>query len=265
MATLVPSSTRSALRSVASACLVLIVTATLAALPSLAQSEGGGGGNEALQRLEQTYRQGMQAGEQGDHEVAYNNLSEAIELAEQEEQERALRQISDNLTRMAKNWGNDALENENYEEALTHFEKGAEFDPEDAYFFYGMGLAQLRLENEEEAMETMQEALSIGNENGDQRTVGLATDRIRQEYVARASRALSADNVSSANIEEALEALDKMEEYVDPDASAYFYRAVALFEQDDYDEAIENARQGLEMHSGSRSDAARYHFVIAES
>ncbi|MFO8233149.1 MAG: hypothetical protein R6U20_10835 [Longimonas sp.] len=93
MATLVPSSTRSALRSVASAFLVLIVTATLAALPSLAQSEGGEGGNEALQRLEQTYRQGMQAGEQGDHEVAYNNLSEAIELAEQEEQERALARL----------------------------------------------------------------------------------------------------------------------------------------------------------------------------
>jgi len=252
------------MRSFTAACLALLLTASFTTLPTWAQSQEGGS-NEALQQLEQTYRQGMQAGQQGDHEVAYNNLSEAIALAEQEEQERARRQISDNLTRMAKNWGNDALENENNEEALMHFEKGAEFDPEDAYFHYGMGLAQLRLENEDEAMEHMQEAIRIGNETGDQRTVGIATERVRDEYVSRASQALSADNVSSANIETALEALDKMEEYVDPNASAYFYRAVALFEQGDYDAAIENARQGLEMHSGSRSDAARYHFVIAES
>lgn len=266
MATFVFSPPRSVLRSLTAVCMALLITGTFAVLPSLAQSEGGGqGSNEALQRLEQTYRQGMQAGQQGNHEVAYNNLTEAIELAQQEEQERARRQIQDNLTRMAKNWGSDAIENENYEEALMHFETGAEYAPQDAYFPYGMGLAQLRLENEDEAMELMQEAITLGEETGDQRTVGMATERIRKEYVARASRALSSDNVSAGNIETALEALDTLEEYVDPNDSSYFYRAVALFERGDYEDAIENARQGLELHSGSRSDAARFHFVIAES
>ncbi|WP_176521820.1 tetratricopeptide repeat protein [Longimonas halophila] len=262
MATSVSFSYRSALRSLAVASLALFIVAAFTALPSLAQSEGG---NSAMQQLEQSYRQGMQAGQQGNHEVAYNNLSEAIELAAQEEQENARRQIQDNLTRMAKNWGNDALENENYEDALMHFETGAEYASEDAYFYYGMGVAQLRLENEDEAMQHMQESIRIGEENGDQRTVSLATDRIRDEYVARASASLSKDNVTSSDIEAALEALDTLEEYVDPSDRSYFYRAVALFEDSDYEGAIENARQGLELHSGSRSDAARYHFVIAES
>ncbi len=262
MATSVSFSYRSALRSLSVASLAFLMMAAFTALPSLAQSEGG---DNAMQQLEQSYRQGMQAGQQGNHEVAYNNLSEAIQLAEQEEQENARRQIQDNLTRMAKNWGNNALENENYEDALMHFETGVEYAPDDAYFYYGMGVAQLRLENEEEAMQHMQDAIRTGEETGDQRTVSLATDRVRDEYVARASASLSKDNVTSSDIEAALEALDTLEEYVDPSDRSYFYRAVALFESSDYQGAIENARQGLELHSGSRSDAARYHFVIAES
>ena len=261
MATSVSFSYRSALRRFAAASLALFILAAFTALPSLAQSEG----DNTLQQLEQAYRQGMQAGQQGNHEIAYNNLTEAIDLAEQAEQEGARRQIQDNLTRMAKNWGNQALENENYEEALTHFERGAEYAPEDAYFLYGQGVAQLRLENADEAMSLMQEAITLGESNGDMRTVNMTTERIRQEYVARASAALSKENVTSSDIESALEALDTLEEYVDPSASSYFYRAVALFERGDYEAAIQNAEQGLELHTGSRSDAARYHFVVAES
>lgn len=254
------SSSRGVLRSLTVVCTALLLSASLAVLPSAAQS-----GDEAVQQLEQAYQQGMQAGQQGNHDVAYTNLEEAVRLAEQAEQSRAQRQITDNLTRMAKNWGNNALEAERYEDALMHFEKGAEYDPEDAYFFYGMGLAQLRLENEDEAMERMQEALRVGESTGDQRTVNMATDRVRAEYVSRASQALSGDNVSSANIDASLDALDTLEQYVDPNDSSYFYRAVSLFERGDHEGAIENARRGLELHSGSRADAARFHFVIAES
>ena len=262
MVTSASRSFRSAARGLLTTSMALLVVATFAVLPSFAQSEGG---DETVQQLRQSYQQGMQAGRQGNHEVAYDNLTQAISLAEQAEQPRARRQISDNLTRMAKNWGNDALENENYEEALMHFETGAEYAPDDAYFYYGMGVAQLRLENEEEAMQHMQEAIQTGEETGDQRTVGMATERIREEYVARASEALSKNDVTSSDIDAALQALDTLEEYVDPNDSSYFYRAVALFERGDYSGAIENAQQGLELHNGSRSDAARFHFVIAES
>lgn len=248
------------LRSAGASCLALALLFSFS-LPALAQSEG----DDPTQQLQQAYQQGMQAGQQGNHETAYASLEEAIDLAEQAEQSRARRQIADNLVRMAKNWGNNALEAERNEEALMHFEKGADYDPEDAYFFYGMGLAELRLENEEAAMEHMQEALRVGEATGNQRVVGLATERVRDEYIFRASQALSADNVTSGNIEQALEALDTLEEFVDPNDRSYFYRAVALFERGDYEDAIANARQGLDLHTGSRSDAARFHFVIAES
>jgi tetratricopeptide (TPR) repeat protein len=52
---------------------------------------------------------------------------------------------------------------------------------------------------------------------------------------------------------------------VDPDPRAYFYRATALYHKDQYDNAIATARQGLDIFDGSRSDEAKYHFVIGES
>lgn len=220
---------------------------------------------EQLEQLKQQYAQAVQAAKQNEATTAYEHFERALELANATEQQGAAQKIQQFLVQLPKQWGNEALKNENYEDALTHFEKGIEHDESQAYMHYGRGLALINMDQEEEALASLQRAIEEGEATGDQRTAQTATRRIRDHFVSQASAVLNTDNPSTAQADEALSYLDELEEYVEPDADAYFYRATALYHQDQYEDAIAAARQGLEMFDGSRSDEAKYHFVIGES
>jgi tetratricopeptide (TPR) repeat protein len=253
------------IRPWALAALVGVLTLGLGAAPVLAQDNGDSSKKQKTEQLKQAYRTFQQAGKQNDYETAYSNLAQATQLADELGQSGALSKLQSFQQKLPTKWGNEALEAENYSEALRHFNRGIEWSPKDAYVFYGKGLALVNMDSTESAMQMLQEAKTVGEETGNTRVSGLATDRIRQEYVARASKALNTENPSPSDAETALEALDQMREYVEPSASSLFYRSVALQAAGDLEAAVETARQGLEMHQGSRSDAAKYHFVIAES
>jgi tetratricopeptide (TPR) repeat protein len=249
----------------AMAALVGVLTLGLGAAPALAQDNGGGDQKQKINQLKQAYATFQKAGKQNNYETAYTKLSEAAQLADEIGQSGVLGQLRSFQQKLPTKWGNEALEAEDYREALRHFNRGIEWSPKDAYVYYGKGLALVNMDSTESAMKMLQEAKTVGEETGNTRVSGLATDRIRQEYVARASKALNTENPSPSDAETALEALDQMREYVEPSASSLFYRSVALQAAGDLEAAIETAQQGLEMHQGSRSDAAKYHFVIAES
>ncbi len=242
---------------------ILAVALSLFAIPALAQD---GGGDATVKELKTTFAAAMNAAKQGNAEEAYPKLEKSLQLANEAEQSGAASQIEDRMVKLAKNWGNKALTNKEYEEAMTHFEKGAQYAPDDAYMVYGMGLAQINQEGMmDQAIQTLQKAITVAEENGDRKTSNLATERIRQEFVSRASRALGANNPGPSAAREALAALDEMRQYVDPSAKSLFYRATALYAQGNFAEAVSTAEDGLEMHRGGRTSAAKYHFVVAES
>jgi tetratricopeptide (TPR) repeat protein len=220
---------------------------------------------QQLEQLKQQYAQAVQAAKQNNASTAYQHFERALELAQATEQQGAAQKIQQFLVQLPKQWGNQALKNESYEDALTHFEKGLEHDSSRAYMHYGKGLALINMDQEQPAMESMVQAIEKGQETGDQRTAQLATTRIQDHYVAKASEVLNTQDPTQSQADEALDYLDQMEEYVDPDPRAYFYRATALYHKDQYEDAIASARQGLEIFDGSRSDEAKYHFVIGES
>lgn len=228
-------------------------------------AQNGGGQNEQLEALKTAYAQGIQAAKQNNPSEAYQQLERAQKLAEETEQSGAAQKIAQYLSQLPKQWGNKALKNDNFEEALRHFNKGIEHSPNQAYLYYGKGLALINLEREDEAMESLTQAISMGQQNGDMRTANLATTRIQDHYVSLASEALNADNPSRAQTNQAIEYLDEMRTYVDPNAKAYFYRATALFHQGQLEEAINTAEEGLSLHEGSRSSAAKYHFIMGEA
>jgi len=116
-----------------------------------------------------------------------------------------------------------------------------------------------------EGLSSLQRAIEVGNETGNTRVANLATERIRGEFRSRASEALNAQNPTNEQINAALEAINELEQYVEPDAQSLYYRARAYFEDKQFQQALQTARQGLDQHQGSRSDAAKFHFVIAES
>ncbi|PSQ97615.1 MAG: hypothetical protein BRD55_01745 [Bacteroidetes bacterium SW_9_63_38] len=251
------------------ALLVCIVVWGIGTAPILAQSSGGSSAEDTKQKLEQlkkNYATFQKAGKQNNYETAYSSLADAVRLAEATDQSNALSKLRNFQQKLPTKWGNKALKAERYEQARTHFEKGIEWSPDDTYVYYGKGLALVNMDSTAAAMEAMTKAIEIGNENGDVRTASLATDRIRQEFIAKASKALSAETPTAADVEEALSHLDEMKQYVDPSAKSLFYRATALYEKEQYKSAIATAQQGLErLQEGSRTDRAKYHFIVAES
>jgi tetratricopeptide (TPR) repeat protein len=240
----------------------------LGATPVWAQNGGNAQSSakkEKLKQLKQSFRTGLKAAKTNNHSQAYNQLEQALQLARDTEQGGAENQIMGYLQKLPKNWGNKAIENEDYEQALTHFDKGVTHAENDAYMHYGKGLALVNLDSTEAGLNTLKQAIEVGNRTGNTRVTGLATERIRDEFLAKASKALNAQDPSAAQADTALAAIDEMEQYVEPNAQALFYRARALFEKRSFQEAISTAEAGLEQHQGSRSDAAKYHFIIAES
>ena len=241
----------------------LALVAGLSASPAMAQEQSQQ--QQQLEQLKQQYAQAVQAAKQNDASTAYQHFERALELANATDQQGAAQKIQQFLVQLPKQWGNQALKNENYQEALTHFEKGLEHDETRPYLHYGKGLALINMDQTDAAVQSMTSAIEQGEATGDQRTAQIATNRIRDHFVAQASEALNVQDPTQSQAEEALGYLAEMEEYVEPDARAYFYRATALYHQDQYEDAIAAARQGLEMFDGSRSDEAKYHFVIGES
>jgi len=242
---------------------LLIFALTLPASPALAQDSA----NQAkIEELKTTFAAAMKAAKQGNADEAYPKLEQSLKLAQEAEQSNAASQIEDRMVRLAKKWGNESLKNKEYDAALRHFQKGAEYAPTEAYMVYGMGLAQINQDGQmEAALESLQKAITLGEENGDRKTADLATERIRQEFVARASEALNVQNPGPAQAEEALAALDEMREYVEPNAKSMFFRATALYAQGNHEQAVSVAQEGLDMHRGSRTSEAKYHFVMAEA
>ena len=248
------------------ASLVLALLVGIGAGPALAQNGGGSSADQQkLEQLKKSFATGLKAAKANNTSQAYSQLEQALQLAQETEQSGAANQITGYLQKLPKNWGNSAIENESWGQALGHFEKGIEHAENDAYMYYGKGLALVNMDSTETGLQTLQRAIEVGNETGNTRVTGLATERIRDEFLARASEALNAQNPTSSQVQTALDALDEMQQYVDPNAQSLFYRARALFEQGQYQQAVSTAQEGLSMHQGSRSDAAKYHFIIAES
>lgn len=244
--------------------LICVLVLFLGAAPALAQSSGQDKAAK-MKKLKAAYAQFQKAAKSNDHETAYSQLETAVSLAEELEQSGALQQLQRFQQNLPTEWGNGALESENYERALYHFNHGIDYTPQDAYVYYGKGLALVNMDSTEAGLAAMREAISVGQNTGNSRVVEIATERIRDEFVSQASQVLSKQNPSTSDANTALEALDQMREYVDPSATSFFYRASALFAKGQLQQAISAAQEGLSMHQGSRSDAAKYHFIIGES
>jgi hypothetical protein len=211
------------------------------------------------------YAEGVQAAKANNADVAYDKLAEARRLAEEAEQTGAARQIGDILLKLPKKWGNEALKNKDYEAALRHFDQGIEFDAEEAYFYYGRGLALLNLDRTDDGLAAIARAMEVGEATGDRKTARTAEERLQDHFVAEASAALASANPTPAQADRALAQLDAMTEYVEADERAFFYRAVAHNVKRQSEQAIEAAQQGLELHRGGRSSAAKFYFTMAEA
>jgi len=254
----------SPLRRYSSFVLTLIFfIASLSAPPAFAQDQSQP--NQQLEQLKQAWSQGKQAANDNNWSTAYQHFERALELANAADQQGAVRQIQTFMVAAKKQLGNEAYKSGDFEGALAHYETALEYDSTMSSLYLNRGQTLRKLDRVDAALESLTTAIQKGNASGNQRIVQEATAVIQDHFVAQASEMLNVQDPTQAQADEALGYLDEMNEYVEPDARSYFYRATALYHKDQYEDAIAMARQGLEIFDGSRSDEAKYHFVIGES
>lgn len=225
---------------------------------------------ELRKKLKRTYAKGAKAGQSENFEQAATNFEEALQIAREYKEPLKLsnslvNKIQGNLLTVVKGAGSADLKQENYGEALSHFEEAMEYTENDPSLHHNKGLALLNMDSTDAGLQSLQTAVEVGNQTGNTRVAQTARERIRDEFLAKASEALQGDNPSQEQINTATEALDQMREYVEPSAQSMYYRGRAHLKANRSQQAIQTARQGLDMHQGSRNDAAKYYFVIAEA
>lgn len=247
--------------------LACVLGLQLGAAPVFAQNSGMSAEQKRkLQKqLQQTYKEGAKAGQAKKYNIAATKFKKSLQLAEKLELDNLIGKIRNNLVKSLKGAASAELEKDNISAALSRYEEVLQYDDRDPVVYLNMGIANLKRDSTEAGLTSLQKAIEIGNSVGNTRVAGRASERIRDEFLATASKALQGENPSQEQINTAIEALDQMNEYVDPNADAKFYRSTALYESGQLKQAMQAAREGLNMHQGSRSDAAKFYFIIAES
>lgn len=167
------------------------------------------------------------------------------------------------LSRIDYTRGMTAYKAGQYEEALAHHDKGIAHDASYDKHHYAKGLAFKKLDRMEEAIASFQQAMG----SREAKTSRAATNAIRDHFIYLASSALSrrGQTPTPADGNEAMQHLQAMQEYVEPDADAYYYMAEAHKAKGDFQLAVDHANKALDLHTGSRTDKAKIYFTKAEA
>ena len=234
---------------------------TSLALPSLAQDtetrvkEG--------QEYKMKYNEALEFAKAKQYAQAYKAFEETIPMAEAAGDDAVVARSSKVLAQLDNANGTKAFKAEDFQGALAHHQKGIEHLMSYAPNHYGKANALRKLDRMEEALPIFQAVMQMD----DRKSANAAENTVRGHYIYLASSALSANNgtPSRTGAQSAIDNLDELEMYVEPDADSYYYRAEAEKALGNYAEAIDNADKALELHRGSRTDKAKIYFTKGEA
>ncbi len=253
--------TKSALTRISRFAVPTLLLFVLVALPSVAQEtktvikEG--------QDHKIKYNEALEFAKNKQINQAYDAFSEAAELAEAAGDTDIVDRSMKIMAQIDYRRGVQAYKNEDYAGSLAEHQKGIEHFNDYVPNHYGKAKAFQKMDRFDEALPIFQAVMQMD----DRKSANLAEKTLRDHYVYIASSALSSNGSTPnrTNAQTALDALEELELYVEPDADVYYYRAEAHKALGQYGEAIEMADQALALHKSSRSDKAKIYFVKGEA
>ena len=218
------------------------------------------------QEYKESYNAAIEAAKAKEYTTAYTAFVEAARLADDAGDKEVAQRARKVAAQIDYNTGKQLVASENFEEGLARFEQGIALFPQYANNYSGKALALKKLNRDDDAIQAYQELIDYGNTNDDSQAIREGEKGIRDHYIYLASSALGRRSDPTANdAREAIGYIESLQEFVEADADVYFYLAAANNTLGNYEEAIQYADQALELHSGSRSDAAKIHFVKGEA
>ena len=218
------------------------------------------------QAYKEAYNAGIEAAKAKNYDKAYTEFTKAAKLAKGEGDNDVAQRASKVAAQIDYNLGKQLVAEEKFDAALKRFETGITLFPQYSNNYLGKALALKKLERDEDAISAYEDLIAFGKENNDSQAVQEGQQGIRDHFIFLASSALGRQaEPSSSDAREALGYLEQLQEYVEADADTYFYQAAANNALGNYAEAISLADQALEMHRGSKTDAAKIYFVKGEA
>jgi len=212
------------------------------------------------QEYKMKYNEAVELAKAKKYNEAYAAFEAAVSLAEAAGDDDVVDRSNKVLAQLDNSYGTQAFKGGNFQQALDHHQKGIEHLNDYAPNHYGKAKALEKLDRWDEAVVILQAVMEMG----DRKSAGAAENTIRGHYTFLASSSLS-ENQTQSSARSALENLEEMLLYVEPDADTYYYQAEANKIIGNYSNAIELADQALEAHRGSRTDKAKIYFVKGEA
>lgn len=253
-------------RHLASALVVAMLVAGVGTSKAVAQDDVA----QRTEQLRQAWEAAVSAYQNRNFAVAYSEFVRAAEVGQTLEdpaaQETAQR-ANQYLPRVAYAEGLTHLQGERYSEAVQAFDKGLAQDDTYLNNLLGKGQAFNRMGRQDDALNVFTEALTQATAANDRDALQRSQDAIRGHYQPRASELLASAGESGNRTQarQVIEMLGEMQEHVDADANTYYYLGAAYNVLGEYQQAVDMLDQGIELHTGSRTDRARFYFEKGEA
>lgn len=220
------------------------------------------------EQLREAWGAAVTAYEARNFSTAYTNFERAAQLGAQLEDPAAIetgQRAAQLLPRVAYQEGLTNLRAGNHQAAVAAFDKGLSKDTSNVNNLLGKGMAYQQMDRADDALGLFVRALNNGRATGDANAANRAEEAIRSYFQPLASEQLASENAGATQARRAIGHLEQMQEYVDADANTYFYLASAHNILGEHERAVALLNQGLELHTGSRTDKARFYFEKGEA
>jgi tetratricopeptide (TPR) repeat protein len=220
------------------------------------------------QDYKESYNAALEAAKGKDYPTAITLFNTAAAGAAAEGDTEVERRSNGYISKMVYSLGLSQLNADAFDAALAHFDNGIAKDPAYPKNYLARASALKRKGDIEAAIPAFAEAASRADAAGDSKTGRQATQAIRDHYIFIASSALSRNGsrTSSADADEALDALTMLQNFVtEDDADIMYYFAEVHKVKGEYADAVSMADQALALHRGSRTDKAKIFYVKGEA
>lgn len=209
----------------------------------------------------EAYNRALEAQKAKNYTQAYAEYSQAKAGAQSAGDTDLVAKCNKIMAKLDKLFGSQAYKAGDYQKAVGHFDSGIALDPTYSANYYNKGLAMKKMGSETEALALFKTAM----EGKDAKVKRAAEKALRSHFHAKASAMIAKSGAGSADAAAAIAELDKMKEYVEPDADTHYYLATAHSLAGNHAAAVSSADAALAIHKKGRSDKAKIHFVKGEA
>lgn len=187
-------------------------------------------------------------------------FEEARDIAEEYENSQVQQKISQIIPQLHYSKGVYAYKSGENEVSLEALEQAVDLNSDYANAYYQIALVKKNTDGYEqsEVISSFEEALEVGKKTNNSSVVTESQEQLGGIYLTRGHNLVN----EQEQFEEGIQAYQQAREYIPESAQVYFRLAEAHNKMEEWDQALEYAKKGLDLETGGSTDQAKYYFEI---